>query len=193
MSEDVAFLKPARRLLRWHSRGDALVAQSLAAPSSTFSQENCLFIVPAQLQPICPSAVLGPNQGNPGYSIMGTDTVDKCCGQAGRNTIARLPVTEHLLQGRTTNQLWVLPRLLKPNSHKTAPGVYNGRSMPGTCSRCFHSSSCTGNRIPKHEAGGVKMLGVTLIPFSGTFLVSSSTSPSPFNRGYRIQIGKILI
>lgn len=154
-----------------------------AAPSCTFSQENRLFIDPAQLQPVCPSAILGPNQGNPGYPIAGTGTVGKCCGQAVRNTVAHLPVAEHLLQGRSTNQRWVLPRPLKLNSHKTAPGVYSGRSVPGTCCRYFHTSSGTGNRIPKHQAGGVKTLGATLNPFSCTFLVSSSTPLSPFNRG----------
>lgn len=109
-----------------------------------------------QLQNICPSASLGPNQGNPEYSIAGADTVGKWCGPAVKNTIAHLLFTEHLLQGRTTSQRLVLPRPLKLNSYRAAPGVSDACSMPGTCSRYFETSSCTGNRIPKCQAGVVK-------------------------------------
>lgn len=129
-------------------------SQRLATPSSRFSQENCLFIDPQCS--FCPSAILGPNQGNPEYSIAGTGTVGKWYRQGVKDTIIQLLFTEHFLQGRTASQRWVLPRLLKLNSYKTAAGLYDGRSMPGTCSGYFQTSSCTGNRIPKHQAGGVK-------------------------------------
>lgn len=55
-------------------------SQRLATRSSRFSQENCLCIDPQCS--FCPSAILGPNQGNPEYSIAGTGMVGKWCGQA---------------------------------------------------------------------------------------------------------------
>lgn len=111
---------------------------------------------PVQLQSICPAAVLGPNPGNPEYSIADSARVGKWCGQAAKNTIAHLPFSERLLQGKTWSQRWASPRPLTLNSCKTAPGVYDGHSMPGTCSGYFRTSSCTANRIPKHQAVGVK-------------------------------------
>lgn len=75
-----------------------------------------------QLQNPGPSAILGPNPGNPEYSTAGTDTVGKWCGQAVKNTIAHLLFPERWPQGRTTSQPWALPRPLKLNSYKQPPG-----------------------------------------------------------------------
>lgn len=134
-----------------------------------------------------PSAIPILNQGN--LNIAGTGTGDEWGGQAVNKALP-MDVTEHPLQGRTTNQGWFLSMPAKLNPSKSAPGECEGCTMTGTSSRYFQSSSCTGKRIPKHQAGGVRRVTLTplLLPSFDYLLFLAS-----FNREYRIQIEKIII
>lgn len=136
-----------------------------------------------------PSAIAMLNQGNSG--IAGTGTRGEWGGQAVNKALP-MDFTEHLLQGRTTNQGWFLPRPANLNPSKPAPGECESCTLPGTSSRHFQTRSCTGKRIPKHQAGGVRRVtyfNSFLIALIWLFLLFLAS----FNREYRIQIGKIMI
>ena len=118
-----------------------------------------------QLQNICPSASLRPNQGNPEYSIAGPDAVGKWCGQAVKNTAVHLLFTERLLQGRTTSQRWVLPRPLKLNSYKTAPGVHDSHSVPVLALGIFRPALALETEFQSIRLGELSESYFSLSPF----------------------------
>lgn len=166
-------------------------------PNAKAAQNQCspwklpLHWPTVQLQNICSSEVLKPKQGNAEYSVAGTGTVGKWCGQAVTNTVAHLLFTEHLLQGRTTSQCWVCP------GHQSWT-----QKQPQECTRAgAHQVLDPGIFRPvlalKMEFQSIRLGELKVLLFFSPFFLSSFDylflPLSPCNRGYRIHIGEILI